>query len=220
MVGFPAGNTKSIVCDLTGKLPPNARRLRLTTSFEVRWDRIAVYEAVPAEEIHIAELAPTNADLQWHGFAELRPHAVDAPQVPNLARMSETPPWLTAVEGWCTRYGDIRPLVSEAGPMLAIVNSGDGATIEFAEGKLPPRRSETSRSLMLYTRGWIKEADPNTLPDRRVEPLPESEPFAESVVSESTSAPGADWQLEYNTRWVPQISIGKRPLAPAGTLNP
>ena len=25
---------------------------------------------------------------------------------------------------------------------------------------------------MLYTRGWIKEADPNSLADRRVDPLP------------------------------------------------
>ena len=43
-VGFPAGNTKTIVCDLKGKLPADAWRFRLTTSFEVRWDCIV---AVP-----------------------------------------------------------------------------------------------------------------------------------------------------------------------------
>ena len=59
------------------------------------------------------------------------------------------------------------------------------------------REPGTARTLMLYTRGWIKEADPNTLPDRRVDPLP--------AVRESLDAASpVDWQLEYNTRWVPQ----------------
>ena len=93
MVGFPAGNTKTIVCDLSGKLPAGTRRLRLTTSFEVRWDRIALYDAVPADALAVTELEPATADLQWHGFAELRANADDQPQVPNLSRMSNTPPW-------------------------------------------------------------------------------------------------------------------------------
>jgi hypothetical protein len=194
MVGFPAGNTKTIVCDLTGQLPAGTRRLRLTTSFEVRWDRIALYEAVPASELRITELQPVAADLQWHGFAELRPHAFDQPQVPNLARLSDTPPWFTTVAGWCTRYGDIRPLVLDADPMMAILNSGDGATIEFSAESLPVRQPGSARTLLLYTRGWIKEADPNTLPDRGVEPLPDTS---------TATLDGDDWQLKYNTRWVP-----------------
>ncbi len=203
MVGFPAGNTKSIVCDLAGKLPPDVKRLngkplrlRLTSSFEVRWDRIALYEAVPAGAAQVTELEPATADLQWFGFAELRPHASDQPQVPNLARMSDTPPWLTSVEGWCTRYGEIAPLVTMFDGRLAILNSGDGATIEFTARSLPERRPDTVRTLLLYTRGWIKEVDPNTLPDRFVEPLPGRDTAANDD--------GADWQLEYNTRWVPR----------------
>ena len=84
MIGFPAGNTKTIVCDLAGKLPSDAKRpngqplrLRLSTSFEVRWDHIALYHTVPAGTATVAELEPALADLQWHGFAELRPHAAD-----------------------------------------------------------------------------------------------------------------------------------------------
>jgi hypothetical protein len=196
MVGFPAGNTKTIVCDLSGKLPPGADRLRLTTSFEVRWDRIALYEAVPPKPAQITELQPAAGQLHWHGFAELRPQSVDQPQVPNLARLSNTPPWLTNVEGWCTRYGDITPLVAESGPMMAILNSGDGATIEFDGSALPVRPPGTARTLLLYTRGWIKEADPNSLADRRVDPLPE--------MQSDTTQTDVDWQLEYNTRWVPR----------------
>jgi hypothetical protein len=194
MIGFPAGNTKSIVCDLTGKLPAGTQRLRLTTSFEVRWDRIALFESAPASELRVTELPPVIADLAWHGFAELRPHAPDQPQLPNLARISNTPQWLTAVEGWCTRYGDIQPLVTELDPMMAILNSGDAATIEFKADSLPARQPGMGRTLLLYTHGWIKEADPNTLPDRGVEPLPD--------IGFTEDESNTDWQLEYNTRWV------------------
>jgi tetratricopeptide (TPR) repeat protein len=197
MVGFPAGNTKTIVCDLTGKLPPGTQRLRLTTSFEVRWDRIALYEAVPADALRVSEVEPTIADLQWHGFHQLRASAVDQPPVPNLGRIIDKPSWFAAVEGWCTRYGDIRPLIVEPDTMMAILNSGDGATIEFSASALPAREPGTLRTLMLYTKGWIKEADPNTLPDRRVGPLPAVEGSPDAVHS-------TDWQFEYNTRWVPR----------------
>ena len=37
-VGAPAGKTKTILVDLDKKLPPGARRLRLTTAFEIYWD--------------------------------------------------------------------------------------------------------------------------------------------------------------------------------------
>jgi tetratricopeptide (TPR) repeat protein len=195
MVGLPAGNTKTIVCDLSGKLPPDADRLRLTTSFEIRWDCIALHEAVPDGAAQVTELRPAAAQLHWHGFAELRSNAPDQPQTPNLARLNKTPPWLTTVEGWYTRYGDVAPLVIEPDELMAILNSGDAATIEFDAPTLSARSPGTTRTLMLYTRGWIKEADPNSLADWRVEPLPDaSRPDRQS---------DADWQLEYNTRWGP-----------------
>ena len=39
VVGMPAGKTKTILVDLAGRLPAGTRRLRLTTTFEIRWDR-------------------------------------------------------------------------------------------------------------------------------------------------------------------------------------
>jgi tetratricopeptide (TPR) repeat protein len=201
-VGFPSGNTKTIVCDLAGKLPHGTKRLRLTTSFEVRWDRIALYHSVPAEAAQVTEVKPTTAMLAWHGFAELRPHAADQPQVPNLTRMSDTPPWFTSVEGWCTRYGEIAPLLAEFDGRQAILNSGDGATLEFPSDRLPKRTPGTARTLLLYTRGWIKEVDPNSLEDRRVEPLPGGD--------STSDADESDWQLEYNTRWVPRNQFAPR----------
>jgi len=198
-VGFPAGKTKTIVCDLRGKLPPQRGgssptplKFRLTSSFEVRWDRFALYHVVPADEIRISEVAPVTADLRWHGFAEMGSPSEDQPQAPNLSRISDRPPWFTAVEGWCTRYGDIRPLLASAERQSAILNSGDGATIVFPAAGLAPREAATARTLALYTYGWIKAGDPNGTMALEVVPFPGSD------------APGGDWQLEFNTRWVPR----------------
>ena len=47
-IGAPAGKTKTILVDLTGKLPANARRLRLQESFEIHWDRIALFATAGA----------------------------------------------------------------------------------------------------------------------------------------------------------------------------
>jgi hypothetical protein len=45
VVGAPAGKTKTILVDLTGKLPPGVRQLKITTAFEVHWDRIALFQS-------------------------------------------------------------------------------------------------------------------------------------------------------------------------------
>jgi hypothetical protein len=201
-VGLPAGNTKTIVCDLRGKLPPTTKKLRLTTSFEVRWDQIALYHAAPSDALRVTEIRPSAAELAWHGFYELRPHSADEPQVPNLARHSNRPPWINTVEGWCTRYGDVKPLVMESDEQLAILNSGDGVTVTFPAGGLPAPQPGALRSLALFTRGWIKAADPNSEPDISVWPFPGGDGAFDE------SAPGQDWQLQYNTRWVPAMFPG------------
>ena len=86
---------------------------------------------------------------------------------------------------------------------MAILNSGDGATLEFPSATLPPREATTNRTLLLYTRGWIKEENPNSLADRNVAPFPGSD-LGESEATD-------DWQLEYNTRWVPRNRFGQAP---------
>ena len=41
-MGFPAGLPRTIVVDLTGKLPAGARRIRITTNLQIYWDRVRV----------------------------------------------------------------------------------------------------------------------------------------------------------------------------------
>ena len=41
-MGFPAGLSRTMVADLTGKLPPGTRSIRIVTNLRVYWDRIRV----------------------------------------------------------------------------------------------------------------------------------------------------------------------------------
>src|SRR4030095_3812619 len=61
VVGAPSGKTKSIVVDLTGKLPVGARRLRLSTAFEIHWDRIALLARDEMQKIQVTRLEPASA---------------------------------------------------------------------------------------------------------------------------------------------------------------
>ena len=102
-LGFPTGNLKTIVCDLRGKLPPKgAQRLRVTTSFDVKWDQFALYKKVSAEGLLVDVKTPSSARLEWHGFADLRVRRPNHPAVPDPSKISDQPPWITTLEGWCT----------------------------------------------------------------------------------------------------------------------
>ncbi|MCA9260394.1 MAG: hypothetical protein KDA61_14380, partial [Planctomycetales bacterium] len=205
-LGFPSGNVKAIVCDLRGKLPASTQRLRLTTSFDVKWDEVVLYEPVAEGFTVLGDESPSSAELQWHGFADLRIRKPHHPAEPNLQAMSHDPPWLTGLAGWCTAYGDVLPLLAEptpssaaqgdqnAAPRSVVFNAGDGVTAAFAFGDLPPLKQGRRRTLLAYARGWIKEADPNALAGTRIEPFPGSE---------ANAASEDDWQLKFNTRWTP-----------------
>ena len=47
--GFPAGLERTIVVDLTGKLPPGTRRIRLMTNLQIYWDQVLIDQSANAE---------------------------------------------------------------------------------------------------------------------------------------------------------------------------
>jgi len=198
VVGVPAGKTKTILCDLTGKLPGEARRLRLTTTFEIRWDRIALLQRCPATSGARHELAPVAAELRRRGFSEIRSRAEGHPTTPDHEKVFDRPPWRTALQGWCTRYGDVLELVAERDEKLALINAGDAVTIEFAASDLPSVPKGLVRSFFLYSVGWDKDGDHNVVEGDTVEPLPVPT-IDDHSGSESDES---DWRLRYNTRWV------------------
>lgn len=92
VIGMPAEKNKTILCDLARKLPADARRLRLTTTFELRWDRIALFErAAPTDPVR-HELEPSGADLRFRGFSEIKSRAPGHPQTPAYEKVYARPP--------------------------------------------------------------------------------------------------------------------------------
>ncbi len=197
-VGMPAGKTKTILCDLAGRLPEGVRRLRLTGTFEIHWDRIALFEGRPIPGGQPLEVLPRAARLYQRGFSEIKSRAPGHPTTPDYDAVRDHPPWRTTLQGWCTRYGDVLDLLTRRDNSLVILNGGDAVTVEFAATELPPPADGLERSFFLYSVGWDKDADHNVLTGQTIEPIP----FDESARGGETDEVDSDWRLRYNTRWV------------------
>jgi hypothetical protein len=172
VVGMPAGKTKIIVIDLTDKLAAGVQRLRLRTSFELRWDRIALFERLPASALLTHAVKPASAQLRPRGFSELRARAANHPSTPDWYTVFERPPWRTTPEGWVTQFGDVRPLVTHRDANLALLNGGDALELRFAAAELPPPEPGHTRTYFFYSVGWDKDGDHNVVDGDSVEPLP------------------------------------------------
>ncbi|MEK7730219.1 MAG: hypothetical protein AAB363_00015, partial [Planctomycetota bacterium] len=206
VVGMPAGKTKTILCDLAGKLPRDARRLRLTTTFEIRWDRVALFDRATLANSQLHEVTPKAAQLRWRGFSELRSRHSGHPSTPDYDKVADRPPWRTTPQGWCTLYGDVLELVTARDGRMAILNSGDALTLDFDAAALPPVQSGMVRSFFFYSVGWDKDADHNVVKGDTVDPLPvEGESADGNSVDDEE-----DWRIQYNTRWVPGDRFDRR----------
>jgi Tfp pilus assembly protein PilF len=210
-VGAPAGKTKTILVDLAGKLPPGARRLRLTTAFEIHWDRIALFERAPAAGTRIVALSPSTTDLHWRGFSQYEDLPWYVPLTPDYDRVRSAPPWRITPAGWCTRYGAVDDLLAARDDALVLLNGGDELTLCFAADRLPPKPAGSVRDFFLYTVGWDKDADVHVAHGTTVEPLPfhglDDQRYG---TQPRPPAANADWIEKYNTRWVGPRTIARR----------
>jgi hypothetical protein len=197
VVGLPAGKTKTILVDLAGRLPAGTEALRLTTSFEIRWDRIALGERLPPETLHHHPLAAVSAQLFERGFSDIRSRAPGHPTTPEHGVLLPHPPWRDALQGWLTRTGDVLELVAERDGELVLVGAGDALELRFDAAALPPPAPGLRRTFLLYSVGWDKDGDLNVIDGDTVGPLP--------VTAEDES-----WRLRYNTRWVPRDRFRRR----------
>jgi hypothetical protein len=202
-VGAPAGKTKTILVDLTGKLPADARRLKWRAGFEIHWDRISLMEKQPETQTRITNLTPTRTDLHWRGFSQFEDLSWDWPLTPSYEKVDPNPKWRITPGGWCTRYGSVDQLVARRDEGLVLMNGGDELTLEFAASELPPKREGFTRQFFIYTDGWDKDADFHVRAGTTVEPLPwhgmNDQLYGKE---ERPKFPSDELHQKYNTRWV------------------
>jgi tetratricopeptide (TPR) repeat protein len=209
-VGAPAGKTKTILVDLDKKLPPGARRLRLTTAFEIYWDSASLCEKVLADQNHQMTLAPGHTDLHWRGFSEFAPLPSSQPLTPVYDRPRSEPPWRRTPSGWCTRYGPVDELLQKSDDALVLMNGGDELALSFSSAQLTPKPAGFVRDFFLYAVGWDKDADFHVGQGWRVEPLP-FHGMDDQAYDHQQRPAGIDdgWIEKYNTRWVGPMVLSK-----------
>ncbi len=203
MVGVPAGKTKNMIVDLSGKLPVGSRRLRLSSAYELHWDRIALLEKQTTSQTRITRVTPGSADLHWRGYGEYENLPWYLPLTPSYDRVSQSPPWRITPTGWCTQYGDVGELISEKDNALALLNGGDELTLKFAADRLPPKPAGQVRDFFLWSVGWDKDADFHCKLGWQVEPLPwhgmDDQLYGRQP---RPDFPRDSLMKKYNTRWV------------------
>jgi len=76
------------------------------------------------------------------------------------------------MSGAFTRYGPVEELLAHEDDRYMIMNAGDELTVRFNASRLPPLPAGWRRDYVLYTDGWVKDADLHTAFSQSVEPLP------------------------------------------------
>ena len=215
VAGAPAGKTKNIIIDLTGKLSSGSGRLRLSTAFEIHWDRIALLEKRDSAETRITSLAPGKTDLHWRGYSEFKALPWYLPLTPDYTNVKQSADWTITPSGWCTRYGEVDELIAGLDNALAVVSGGDELTLCFSAQSLPPKPPGTVRDFFLYTVGWDKDADFHCELGWQIEPLPWHGMDDQLYGNQPRPAfANDDWIRKYNTRWVGPHTLTKRAAPP------
>ena len=132
-LGIPAGRLKTVVFDLTGLFREGApRKLRLRTSMEVYWDRLAWAAGLPNEQVRTHRLSLSDAELRYRGFSLVTQANPSSPELAQYDILAATGQQWRNLEGYYTRYGDVRELLEKIDDRIVIVNSGDELRMRFA----------------------------------------------------------------------------------------
>ncbi|MGC8550556.1 MAG: FG-GAP-like repeat-containing protein [Acidobacteriaceae bacterium] len=158
-MGFPAGLPRTIVVNLTGKLPSGTRRIRITTNLQIYWNQILVDNA-PADPgaIHQIPLHLASANLAFRGYPQQI--ALKAPGLItyNYNSNSQTGPFRHA-RGDYTRYGNVTPLLENIDNRFVIFGTGEDLDLEFSATSLPPLPTGWTRDYFFYANGFVKDMD-------------------------------------------------------------
>lgn len=170
-LGFPAGKRKTIMLDLSDVFRPGTpRRVRLRTSMEIYWDRIAWSTGRPDAELRTQRIEPDTADLRYRGFSAVRQPSRTAPEIPIYDSLATTAPQWRDLVGYHTRFGDVKELINSTDDRYVIMNAGDEMVFRFPAPPPPPEG--WTRDFVLIGDGWVKDGDYNTGYSTTVRPLP------------------------------------------------
>jgi tetratricopeptide (TPR) repeat protein len=200
--GFPAGLERTIVVDLTGKLPAGTERIRLVSNLEIYWDQVLVDNA-PQARTRVSELKLTAATERFRGYPTQIEGASPGDLDYDYDRVSLTGPFQHQ-RGNYTHFGDVTSLVNSVDDHYAIFGSGEEIATEFDGSHLPALPPHWRRDYFFYANGYVKDMDWWDASPFTVAPLPfhgmSKYPYpAEEKFPDK--AGDFNYQLEWNDRF-------------------
>lgn len=205
-LGFPAGRKKICLFDLTGLFRAGSpHKVRLRTNLEIYWDKMEWAKVIPEAQSKITRLAPEFANLHYRGYSVINQVNPSSPELPDYGHLEGSKQRYRDLEGYYTRYGDVRELVEKVDDRYVIMNSGDEMTLHFREQPAPG--AGWVRDYIIAGDGWIKDGDYNSTFSKTVLPLPY---HAKSLYIDPPGALEAEWVYrhhpedweKYHTRYV------------------
>jgi len=201
-MGFPAGLARTMVTDLTGKVPPGTRRIRLVTNLKIYWDSVRLDQTPEVKDILLNEVPLAIAELAFIGYPkEIRLHPA-SDTVYSFTERSRSGPYARAAGNY-TRYGDVKALLENSDDKFTVFGSGEGVRLEFDPRSLPALTQGCVRDYFFYADGFEKDLDFYAAYAFTVEPLPHhgllAYPYPEGK-GYPADAEHLGYQFEYNTR--------------------
>jgi Tfp pilus assembly protein PilF len=201
-MGFPAGLERTMIADLSGKLPAGTRRIRIVTNLKIYWDAIRIDQTPDPKDVRVSEVPLAKAALDFLGYPrEIRLQPASDTTY-SYAHSSSTGPYARAAGNY-TRYGDVYDLLHASDDRFAVFGSGEGLKLDFDPRMLPALPAGWVRDYFFYADGFEKDLDFYAAHAFTVEPLPRHSalpyPYPEGKDYPS-DAEHMKYQLEYNTR--------------------
>jgi tetratricopeptide (TPR) repeat protein len=201
-MGFPAGLARTMVTDLTGKIPAGTQRIRIVTNLKIYWDHVRIDQTPEVRDVRVTEVPLATAALAFLGYPqEIRLHPA-SDTVYSYSRRSLSGPYARAAGNY-TRYGDVKTLLANSDDRFAVFSSGEGVKLDFDPAGLAALPSGWVRDYFFYADGFEKDLDFYAAYAFTVEPLPHhgliAYPYPEGK-EYPVDADHLGYQFEYNTR--------------------
>ncbi len=201
-MGFPAGLERTMIADLSGKLPTGTQRIRIVSNLKIYWDAIRIDQTPDAKEIRTADVPLAKASLEFFGYPRENRLTPASDTTYSFSKRSMTGPYARAAGNY-TRYGDVLDLLSTVDDRFVVFGSGEGVKLDFDPRNLPSLPAGWVRDYFFYANGFEKDLDFYAAHAFTVEPLPRHSdlPYPYPVGKEyPDDAQHLGYQLEYNTR--------------------
>ncbi len=170
-VGYPAGLQHTMTLDVTGKIRPTDRRLRISSNMDLYWDRIFLGVHADSLPLTLNEVAVETAELSVGGYP--REYSPDGrhPNLYDYDNLDRAAAW-KLMAGSYTRFGDVTELMEAADDCFVIMGRGEQLTLRFPADTFGPVPDGCRRTFLFKADSYCKDMDLCTAHGDTVHPLP------------------------------------------------